>query len=284
MINIKKFVEIRKSLKLSQTELCDGICTQSTLSKFENNGRVPSFKIVQKLCSRMNITISDIMVPTIEADTEKALFDADLAFNTFQYTKVAKILKGIKKRQLTKAQEKFHYDYLAGQLALKVDHDEMGALYYFNGILTAPNMYPNDIYRLLALNGCSEVYASKGEADKAEHYFDQIMKYIMDVNINSNQLAMQVLSILFCVGNFYGEQGKYRYSNKLLKYAYKVCANNHIVFYLSRILFRLALNQQAENSDKKTVIESLHDAAAFARLNNNQIILDRVQQMLEDLK
>ena len=47
MININKFVFIRKKLGLSQTELCNGICTQSTLSKFENNGRIPSLKILK---------------------------------------------------------------------------------------------------------------------------------------------------------------------------------------------------------------------------------------------
>ena len=39
MININKFVSIRKKLGLSQTELCNGICTQSTLSKFRSEER-----------------------------------------------------------------------------------------------------------------------------------------------------------------------------------------------------------------------------------------------------
>lgn len=34
IIDIKKFVQIRKKQTLSQTELCDGICTKSTLGKF----------------------------------------------------------------------------------------------------------------------------------------------------------------------------------------------------------------------------------------------------------
>ena len=55
MINIDKFIKIRKSKKISQNELSHGICTQSTLSKFENNGQVPSFKILKQLCDRMGI-------------------------------------------------------------------------------------------------------------------------------------------------------------------------------------------------------------------------------------
>lgn len=61
MININKFISIRKKLGLSQTELCNGICTQSTLSKFENNGRIPSLKILNSLCDRLNINVADIM-------------------------------------------------------------------------------------------------------------------------------------------------------------------------------------------------------------------------------
>ena len=61
MININKFISIRKKLGLSQTELCNGICTQSTLSKFENNGRIPSLKILNSLCDRQNINVADIM-------------------------------------------------------------------------------------------------------------------------------------------------------------------------------------------------------------------------------
>lgn len=61
MINIDKFIKIRKSKKISQNELSHGICTQSTLSKFENNGQVPSFKILKQLCDRMGIEVGDII-------------------------------------------------------------------------------------------------------------------------------------------------------------------------------------------------------------------------------
>ena len=40
-MDISVFVSRRNELKISQVKLCDGICTQATLSKFENNSRVP---------------------------------------------------------------------------------------------------------------------------------------------------------------------------------------------------------------------------------------------------
>ena len=59
-MDIKKFVERRKALKLSQMKLCEGICTQATLSKFERNGRVPSLSILNRLCARMGLTVDDL--------------------------------------------------------------------------------------------------------------------------------------------------------------------------------------------------------------------------------
>ena len=95
MINIEKFIKIRKSLKLSQNELCNGICTQSTLSKFENNGQIPSFKILKQLCERMNISLSDIMLTSTESEIAQKLFSADFCFITYNYDQVRKILKQI---------------------------------------------------------------------------------------------------------------------------------------------------------------------------------------------
>lgn len=86
MINIQKFVQVRKKLKLSQTELCQGICTQSTLSKFENNGQVPSFKILKQLCERMDIDVSDIMDNSEHKYIAHILFEADFAFINFDYS------------------------------------------------------------------------------------------------------------------------------------------------------------------------------------------------------
>lgn len=88
MINIQKFVQVRKKLKLSQTELCQCICTQSTLSKFENNGQVPSFKILKQLCERMDIDVSDIMDNSEHKYIAHILFEADFAFINFDYSKI----------------------------------------------------------------------------------------------------------------------------------------------------------------------------------------------------
>ena len=79
IIDIKKFIQIRKAQKLSQTDLCHGICTQSTLSKFENNGQMlPSeFSISYAIvCTLKLATLLTVVMST----NHELLFDADFAF------------------------------------------------------------------------------------------------------------------------------------------------------------------------------------------------------------
>ena len=48
-MDIQVFIRRRKEKGLSQIELSHGICTQATLSRFENHGQIPSMKILSQL-------------------------------------------------------------------------------------------------------------------------------------------------------------------------------------------------------------------------------------------
>lgn len=283
MINIEKFILIRKTKKLSQTELCHGICTQSTLSKFENNGQVPSFKILKQLCDRMGIEVGDIMTRSDNKQISHLLFEADFLFINFDYAKILNILSQINPHDLKRDEDKVHYHFLRGQYALKSDRNDMSALFYFNNILTTTNLPKNDIYRLLALNGCSQIYAKQGELEKAEHYYDQILKTIMDVEITNLLTTMHILAVLCDAGEFYGERKMYRESNSLLRYAYKIGIDHHAIFYMARILLRQGINDMEQAKKKEITSQHLHDACAFARINRNHITLNKARKLLKQL-
>ena len=167
--------------------------------------------------------------------------------------------------------------------ALRSDRNQMSALFYFNNILTTQELPENDIYRLLALNGCSQIYAKQGETEKAEHYYSQVLKNIMDVKIDNILTTMHALSILCDAGEFYGERKMYRESNALLRYAYKIGAEKHVIFYMARILLRQGMNDIDQSKKKAIAIQHLHDACAFARINRNTITLNQAKKLLKKL-
>lgn len=282
MINIEKFVRIRKAQKMSQTTLCHGICTQSTLSKFENNGQVPSYKILKQLCDRLNIEVGDILANSDEKHVVQMLFDADFSFINFDYTKIRNILSQIDEKTLKRQQDKVHYLFLQGQYALKSDRNDMSALFYFNNILTA-DLPKEDIYRLLALNGCSQIYATQGEVEKAEHYYGQVLNNIKKVKTDNTLTIMHALAILCDAGEFYGERKMYKESNSLLRYAYKIGVEKHVIFYMARILLRQGLNDMEQNKTKQSTYQHLHDACAFARINRNHQTLIQARKALKKL-
>lgn len=66
----------RKKRALTQAELAERICSQSEISLIEQGKRTPSYEVLMKLCSRLNISI--------EAITEKSIDYIEVLNDTFQ--------------------------------------------------------------------------------------------------------------------------------------------------------------------------------------------------------
>lgn len=136
---------------------------------------------------------------------------------------------------------------------------------------------------MLALNGCSQIYAKQGETKKAEHYYSQVLKNIKDVEINNPLTTLHALAILCDASEFYGQREMYKESNSLLRYAYKIGTEKHVIFYMARILLQQGINDIAQNKDKTIISQHLHDAIAFARINRNRITLNKARKLLKQL-
>ena len=68
MVNYGKYIKINRYLqKKSISELCDGICTPSTLSKIENNKSNINPKIINQILERL----SNINIDILESNTNR---------------------------------------------------------------------------------------------------------------------------------------------------------------------------------------------------------------------
>ncbi|WP_141744732.1 helix-turn-helix domain-containing protein, partial [Enterococcus sp. HMSC056C08] len=96
-MNIEKFITARKAANLSQKEVSEGICTQATLSKFENNGQVPSLKILIKLCNRINLPLVELFssMNVINTQLDEQLEKAEFSLITSEYEQLTQILAAI---------------------------------------------------------------------------------------------------------------------------------------------------------------------------------------------
>ena len=282
MINIEKFTKIRKKKHVSQIELVKGICTQATLSNFESAKKIPSFKILRQLCKRLGIEVGDIIINSQETEVYQTLTRAEYASLRLDFSQIFDCLAKLNNLQIAHLNDHIHFNYLKGLYALENDRNEASALFYFQSILKEKEIDKDNIYYLLALNGCAQVCEARRDHDETKKYYDAIAKTITKIQINDDLTALHTLLILTDAGDFYGRRKNYKESNYLLRYAYQVGSQFHKVYYMERILYRLGQNSIAKGS-KKTAIQHLQDARSFACFNHDQYVLTKAKQLIDQL-
>lgn len=210
--------------------------------------KFPSFKILALLCQRLDIEVGDIVINQHQTKAWRNLSQAENAYLRFDYSEIHSLLKELQPSDLRLPYDRVHYNYLNGIYALENEQDQVKALAYFQEIIDEDWLAPDNLYYLLALKGFAEVYEARREYDTAKKYYDLLAKPVTDLKIKDNLAAIQIMSILYRTGEFYGRHNYMKDSNHLLHYAYKIGSRFHEVYYMGRILYRLGLNANAKGS------------------------------------
>ena len=282
-MDIQVFIRRRKEKGLSQIELSHGICTQATLSRFENHGQIPSMKILSQLCARLQLDVGDLFasVNTKEVATNKLLDKIEESIVTMDYELAEKLIGSIQKEQLTDEQ-KIHLLYLKGFTQVlqgkKVEDD----LFYFNKILAEQNEN-QDTYLHLAYAGLGLVYQKQEDIGKAEYFFIKAIQEIEKHQLEKMEDVWRVLMVLYHSAMFFTKNNNYKKSNDLLTKGIELCSQYHITYYLARLYYQLAMNSLGNNSNVEEVKVYLNDAAAFARINANDELLTEIEKINDSL-
>ena len=81
--------EFRKEHGMTQKDLSQGICSQSVLSRIENDEEIPNIIVIQQLCHRLGITIDQLMLDFLPEE----LFLRKYFNKMFMYLRVGKYLE-----------------------------------------------------------------------------------------------------------------------------------------------------------------------------------------------
>ncbi|MQS52752.1 helix-turn-helix transcriptional regulator [Companilactobacillus mishanensis] len=284
-MNIQSFIDKRKELGLSQKELSKGICTQATLSKFENNGKIPSMKILIQLCNRLGLSLDDI-IGIDNHDSKKlvkAMNKAEFNLIISEYQNSWDILNRIELDSLSDDKEAvMQYYYLKGYLNVLDNGDLLEAVFDFNRILSDMDPKGETIFTFLAFVGMGMVYAKQGDDDKSEFYFSKVFNDIYGMSIDDVNKIWRYINIIFYCAIYYSDRKDYETANTLLKYAVKICADNHVTYYIARIYLQLAENDCAVNGKSDHLRDLLNKAEVFSEFNNNQNELKRIHELIKD--
>jgi transcriptional regulator with XRE-family HTH domain len=285
-MNIERFILARKTSGLSQNELAEGICTQATLSRFENNGHVPNLKILIQLCNRLNLPLGELFpkVGVKHSETIEKMNQAEFFLITSEFDQAAELLQTIDLKEIDDNSLILRYYYLRGFVMIFNNQPVMDILFSFDQILLEEPTDELAIFRLLAYTGTGMVYAREGDSQKAEFYFNKVQEKIYSYPTQEMSDTWRVLNIVFQCGVFYAEMNELEISNALLDYAVSICSDNHVTYYLARAALQRAKNAIVEGEPKQKLLERIYDARAYSKINRNTIALKELAQMEASLE
>lgn len=286
-MNIERFIEARKQMGLAQSELCEDICTQATLSRFENNGQVPNLKILMKLCNRLNLSLGDIF-PKVGVKNPEAIEkmnQIEFWLITSEYEQARRLLVTLDCQALAEDELlKIRYHYLEGFLLLYNEAATMDIMFVFDQITTASHNRQTELFHLLAYTGIGMLYMREGDQNKAEFYFQKVMERIYDFPHQTIEDTWRVLHIVFQAAVFYSETNELEISDALCHYAINICSDNHVTYYLARAAIQLAKNAIKQQASPGEILELIYDARAYSKINRNTVALALLKEMEKTVK
>lgn len=283
-MDIQAFIDKRKELGLSQKELSNGICTQATLSKFENNGKIPSLKILIKLCNRLGLSLDSIIGVNDSSSKKVAKEMSQAEFNLIiqEYDDAWAIINKIDPDDLNNDKNLLmQYYYLRGYLNVLDDGDLFDAVFDFNRILSELDTRGETIFTFLSFVGMGMVYAKQGDDSKSEYYFSKVFNNIYTMSIDDVSKIWRYINIIFYCAIYYSEKQDLETANALLNYGVKVCAENHVTYYIARIYAQLAMNENRVNGNNEKVQSYIDKALVFSEFNGNKKEIEVIKRWVK---
>lgn len=289
MLDIERFIERRKQLGYSQIMLSKGICTQSTLSKFENGLQTPSLAILSKLCARLGFSIDDLNT----ADPSSigylrdllGLIEENLMVENFK--RATELLAKVNPTSIEITEEQMHYYYLEGMVGVLTNQPTEKVMFSFTHILDELDERRLTIYSQLAYLGKGILYVRKENLTQAAFFFDKVTTYLNEQLGNPGLKGshyFQTLTLLYYLAEYHSLVKELKVSNDLIGMALDICSVKHVTYFLPRLKLLQAKNLLEQVAPHDKIRACLNDALAFARLNRNQTVQVQILALQQQLK
>ncbi|MCB5955123.1 helix-turn-helix domain-containing protein [Enterococcus sp. CWB-B31] len=231
--------EIRKKRKLTQKMLSEDICSQSVLSRIENNEELPNVVVMQQICQRLGVTMDQIMqFQSKEVQIVTQMFEK--FGNYFRHKEYDKLIQSIKETGL---EERIYLD------------TDWQRYYYYLGSCEfyLYNNYERAVFSLR--KGLSYTYQT-----------------------NKSNLSDLEIQLISCLGSVYGLMGKNDAAEKYLKlsiYYFHELPNERINAELTKIFFNYASFLLQENRPNEAQV-LIDQGIVWARKKNSYYYLEEL--------
>ncbi|MYV16050.1 helix-turn-helix domain-containing protein [Furfurilactobacillus milii] len=281
MIDGKRVKITRMKQHVSQRALAEGITSQSTISKLENESVAPNPDVLAQIADRLNLSMSDIVMDNLKsADT--LLKDTDLAIGKHEPKRANKYLNQINIDDIYTSHTKLHYLFLKNDINFLLTQDADEAIFNFTRLLDQADAFKStdSIYTHLAHCQLAELYFSKGNFEATQYYLKLVPKKFSQVEISVNMhwiiyLKQHVAQTLF---NLHQYSSSFDYAKQALSLAKK----RDTLDLVDSLTFLISLNLSHMNNGWKNIQAEhyLMQAWALAEYTENRELQKKIYAVL----
>lgn len=270
------FIKRRKALKISQCRLCDGICTQATLSKFENNSHVPSLTILTQLCARLGMKVEDLYHEEQGAVSHisEQLDNIEKQLMMENYCEALQELNAINPDQIESVVAQMQFYYLRGLMAALTNGDVIDVSYDLSLIFNVLDANQKTIFTQLGFLGMAVMYSRNHQMKRAQFYFRKVNAYLdsFSETQQSEQFYLRVLMMVYYTAEFEMATHDYDASERLIKMGVQLCSEQRVTFYLPDLKFLATQCAVALRRPTSEVQALMSETLAFAKINQNEVV------------
>lgn len=233
--------EFRKEHGMTQKDLSQGICSQSVLSRIENDEEIPNIFVIQQLCHRLGITIDQLMIDFLpeELFLRKYFNKMFMYLRTGKYLEIRTTLEYLDERQIT------HLDkdrqlacFFKGICAYFIDENPEAALEQISQGLSICVSKKYDGYfdsRILLLNFAGKMNSVLGNINEAHSYYNQSFELFKTMMADYSERS-EISNLFVNYGTFLVKQDRLDLAEKVVNMGLKWNRNQCSYYKLKELL------------------------------------------------
>lgn len=275
--------KLRKEQKLTQSDLANNICKQATISNIERKNHCNNITILGKICARLNVKLTDILIEYSENNNSKILNEVENLCSLGKHSEALNVLENnIKDNNEERIETELlaQYYYLKGITLLIAENDIEKSIIYFHRSLNQET--PDSIYKILAKSSMGIAFSLKKEYLLAEEYYNDSVKLIdslLEKPVNLNK-------VFYNSAKLASDQMNFEKALELCNKGIDLNKLHHSTELLDFLLYEKSFNLYKINKLENS-FDLYKNAMFMAKFNNNEylqkIIKEDINNFFEGL-
>lgn len=246
----------RRSLSITQEQLCDGICSSETLSRIENGSQNPSRDVYELLMERMG-RIRDRAYSLVSVSDLKVLEQMQLFedyIRQYEFKKADIVLKDIKKNigdSILDKQFIIRGEAIVNFYLKRISVDKCLEDYQRAILLTIPKYgtislanWPLSYTEALLLINISIAYAEKEDYSKAIEMIKDVYYALKQSYVEEQQRVLLQIILICNLSKWYGLIGNHEEAINIAHEGVQICKASKIGNALPNLLYGIVWNKE----------------------------------------